>query len=79
MTIQITVRLPDPLVEFVDEQVAAGAASRAAVVAQALRHEQRLQADMHDVAIYAALAGQPDPDDLAGLAAWATTQPMELD
>src|SRR5436309_312955 len=42
MTIQIAVRLPDDIVDYVDQQVAAGAAaSRAAVVARALDRDRR--------------------------------------
>lgn len=49
-TIQITVRLPDDLVEFIDRFDK----SRAAVVTDALRHLQ----DEQDLAI---LASTPDP------------------
>ena len=77
MTTQIAVRLPDDLVAFVDGQVTAGTAtSRAAVVARALERERRRAAAERDAAIYA--AGVPD-DDLAGLASWAATQPLDLD
>ena len=68
MTTQITVRLPDELVEFADRLVAAGTArSRASVVEAALERELRRQLAVRDAAI---LAGSPDAD-LDALAAWA--------
>ncbi len=47
MTIQIAVRLPDELVEYVDALVAEGAGSRAAVVTRALtlQRQQRIAED----------------------------------
>lgn len=65
MTTQITVRLPDDEVEFIDTEVAAGAAaSRAAVVSRALRREMRRAANARDIAI---MLKRPDVDldDLA--------------
>jgi Arc/MetJ-type ribon-helix-helix transcriptional regulator len=60
MSIQIAVRLPDDLVQFIDELVAAGRApSRAAVVGQALRRERRREVAARDAAI---LAAGPDDD-----------------
>ncbi|HSV38230.1 MAG TPA: ribbon-helix-helix protein, CopG family [Nocardioidaceae bacterium] len=64
MSIQIAVRLPDDVVQHLDELVRAGAGSRAAVIETALeRHFQRLLAE-HDAKIYAETG---DYDDLAGL------------
>lgn len=52
MSKQITVRLPDNLMEFVDQQVADGAASsRADLVARALRHEERRVLAIRDAEI----------------------------
>jgi len=69
MTIQITARLADDLVEYVDARVAAGkSANRTEVISAALRHERRREAQEHDVAIYAAAANDPDPE----LDAWTT-------
>ena len=80
MTTQITVRLPDELVAFTDEQVRAGAAtSRADLVAAALERERRRVRGLRDAAIYAALAGQPDPDDLDALARHAARTPLDVD
>ncbi len=77
MTIQVTVRLPDDLVEFVDGQVKADRAkSRADLVARALRREQRRVEELHDAEIYAAT--EPD-EDMDRLARWAARQPMDLD
>jgi Arc/MetJ-type ribon-helix-helix transcriptional regulator len=65
MTIQITVRLPDEQVHYIDQQVAAGIAkSRADAIARALRDAQ----DERDLQVIEA-AG-PDPD-LEGLVDWA--------
>jgi Arc/MetJ-type ribon-helix-helix transcriptional regulator len=65
MTIQITVRLPDEQVRYLDRQVAAGTArSRADAIARALRDAE----DEQDLQVIEA-AG-PDPD-LEGLTDWA--------
>ncbi len=77
MTIQIAVRLPDDIVEFVDRQVASGVApSRAAVVTRALEHERRREAAERDARIYASLGETGEFDDLAE---WAARQPMDID
>jgi Arc/MetJ-type ribon-helix-helix transcriptional regulator len=69
MSKQIAVRLPDDLVEFVDEVVGAGReTSRAAVVTTALERERRRAVAARDAEILA--ASGPDPD-LAGLAEFA--------
>jgi Arc/MetJ-type ribon-helix-helix transcriptional regulator len=74
---QIAVRLPDELVDFVDEIVESGAErSRAAVVTRALERERRRAVAARDAEI---LAGSgPDPD-LAGLADYAARLPSALD
>ncbi len=64
MTTRITVRLPDDLVDAVDEVVArGGAASRAEVVTRALRRELRRQRAITDLE---RIDGDDDPE----LAAW---------
>jgi hypothetical protein len=69
MSKQITVRLPDDLVAFVDELVASGVArSRAAVVWKALERERRRTVVARDVEILT--HSGPDPD-LARLAEYA--------
>jgi len=76
MTTQIAVRLPNEIVEFVDQQVADGTApSRAAVVARALEREMRRQMAEKDAKIYASLRG----NEFDGLADWTATQPMDID
>jgi Arc/MetJ-type ribon-helix-helix transcriptional regulator len=68
MTIQIAVRLPDELVEFLDQLVRQGEAkSRAAAVAHALERERRRHLAERDAAIY---ASEKDAD-MDRLAAWA--------
>ena len=77
MTKQIAVRLPEELVEFVDEQVGSGAGrSRAAVVARALERDRRRAVAARDAAI---LAGAPRDPDLAGLADYAVGLEYEVD
>lgn len=57
MTIQITIRLPDGLVAFVDALVADGVhTSRADAVAQALTREQRRRTALRDAEILARAA-----------------------
>lgn len=75
MTRQIAVRLPDDLVEFIDEHVEHGdAASRASVVAHALERQRRWEIAARDAAILA----RENPDtDLDGLADHASRIPMD--
>ena len=69
MSKQIAVRLPDDLVDFLDEVVGSGqAGSRAAVVTRALKRERRRMVAMRDAQILAATG--PDPE-LQGLADYA--------
>ena len=66
MSTQIAVRLPDELVEFIDRLVSDGrAASRAAVVSQALQRERRREIAARDAAILAAVKNDDDLDSLA--------------
>ncbi|WP_110007685.1 ribbon-helix-helix domain-containing protein [Geodermatophilus normandii] len=70
MSTQIAVRLPEELVAFIDQLVADGRApSRAAVVSQALRRQQRREIAARDAAILAADSEADDLDTLAELAA----------
>jgi Arc/MetJ-type ribon-helix-helix transcriptional regulator len=76
MTVQITVRLPDDLVAFVDALVTDGAVrSRADAVARALARERRRQAALVDVAILRRAGGDTDLDALAEHAA---AHPLDL-
>ena len=76
MSKQIAVRLPDELVDFVDEIASAGTGrSRASVVAQALDRERRRVIATRDAEILA----QTGPDaELEGLAEHAAGFPSEL-
>jgi len=70
MRTQLTVRLPNELVEFVDGCVAGGAAtSRAAVITAALERERRRLIAERDAVILADLPAADDLDDLAAYAA----------
>jgi Arc/MetJ-type ribon-helix-helix transcriptional regulator len=76
MSKQIAVRLPDELVDFVDERVRSGVErSRAAVVTRALERERRRAVAARDAAILARTG--PDPE-LAGLAEHTAGRPSEL-
>jgi Arc/MetJ-type ribon-helix-helix transcriptional regulator len=76
MSRQIAVRLPDDLVDFVDEIVGSGSGrSRAAVVTQALERERRRVVAARDAEILA--RSGPDPQ-LAGLAEHAAGLASEL-
>jgi Arc/MetJ-type ribon-helix-helix transcriptional regulator len=76
MSKQIAVRLPDELVDFVDEIVGTGAGrSRAAVVTRALERERRRVVAARDAQILARTG--PDPE-LAGLAEHAVGLPSQL-
>jgi Arc/MetJ-type ribon-helix-helix transcriptional regulator len=64
MSTQIAVRLPDELVEYVDNLVREGAGSRAAVVARALSlYRQQLRGE-HDARILEDSGDYDDFDEL---------------
>ena len=70
MSKQIAVRLPDDLVEFIDDVVEHGdASSRAAVVARAVERERRREIAARDAEILARAGGDADLDRLAEYAA----------
>ncbi len=76
MSIQIAVRLPDEMVEFLDRVVASGRApSRAAVVTSAIEREMRRLLAERDVEI---LEHDGAADDLDVLVTW-TTANIELE
>jgi Arc/MetJ-type ribon-helix-helix transcriptional regulator len=76
MSKQIAVRLPDELVEFVDEVVNSGSGrSRAAVVTRALERERRHMVAARDAEILARTGLDPK---LAGLAEYAAAQRSQL-
>nr|WP_274636330.1 YlcI/YnfO family protein [Microbacterium bovistercoris] len=71
MSTQIAVRLPEAVVEFLDQQVADGRApSRAALVTSALEREMRRILAEHDVDI---LTRSGTRDDLDALVDWTVT------
>ncbi len=75
MSKQIAVRLPDDLVEFIDEVVQSGQRpSRAAVVARALERERRRVIAARDGEILAATGADPV---LSGLAEHTARLPMD--
>lgn len=70
MSKQIAVRLPDELVEFVDQIVESGAArSRASVVSRALERQRRRALAERDAAILARTGPDPELAELAEYAA----------
>jgi Arc/MetJ-type ribon-helix-helix transcriptional regulator len=72
MTTQITIRLPDDAVDYLDEQVRAGrASSRAQAVAREIKRAQRRLRAEQDIP--ALLAAQPD-EDMNALAEFASTK-----
>ncbi len=75
MSRQIAVRLPEPLVAYIDDLVRSGrATSRAAVVIRALEQERRREIAERDVAI---LTGAPTDADLDELAAYGSRVRMD--
>jgi Arc/MetJ-type ribon-helix-helix transcriptional regulator len=77
MSKQIAVRLPDDVVEFVDEIVReGGASSRAVVVTRALERERRRAVAARD----AEILKRAGPDaDMDGLAAHVVRTPLDLE
>ena len=75
MSKQIAVRLPEDLVEFIDDAIEAGdASSRADLVHRALEHERRRIIAERDIEI---LSRAGEADDLADLAEYAARTPMD--
>lgn len=73
---QIAVRLPDELVDFLDQLVSDGRApSRAAVVSRALHRERRREIAARDAAILAAV--EDEDGDLDALADHAARVPLD--
>ncbi len=77
MTTQITVRLPDELVEFVDALVADGAVrSRAEAVHRALERDRRRRFALDDAEILRREGADPD---LEAFATYVSAHPVDLD
>jgi Arc/MetJ-type ribon-helix-helix transcriptional regulator len=65
MSKQIAVRLPEDLIDFVDQVVSEGMApSRASVVVRALERERRRQVAARDIEILTSVGDDPDMDSL---------------
>lgn len=80
MTTQISLRLSDETVRELDTLVAAGRyRSRAGAVERALAREIRRALAERDLEILLRTQNDPDPDDLAALAAWGQQHPIPLD
>ena len=78
MTTQIAVRLPDVVVELVDEMVSTGrASSRAEVVSRALLRELRRERQLRDIAILRATAD--GADEFVAQAQHASRMVLDLD
>lgn len=66
MSRQIAVRIPDELVEYMDELVRSGEErSRAAVVIRAIERERRTRLAERDIEILKRTGGHSELDDLA--------------
>lgn len=77
MTTQIALRLPEDLVEFIDEVVASGRfESRAALVTRELRRFQRRVVAERDAEIYR-LEG--DDPELMAIVEWTSKHPVPMD
>ena len=78
MSIQIAVRLPDQLVNSLDEMVDSGAArSRASVIERALLREMRYQRMVQEVEILNSEIGSDE--DLDSLARFGSGLPLDVD
>lgn len=76
MSTQIALRLPDDLVEQLDERVRQGvAANRSELIRVLLARELRRIEVEAEVAVLS--QSWDDPDDLAALADWSSGQPLE--
>lgn len=76
MSRQITVRLPDDMVDFIDRMVAEEpGGSRAAVVAAAVERERRRERAVQDARI---LAADTSGDELDGLSRYAAVLPIDV-
>ena len=69
MSVQMTIRIPDDLAEFVDRQVEDGGKSRAAVITRALKREQRRKRAERDALIYASTEPDTELDEFVAVAA----------
>ena len=77
MSKQIAVRLPDDLVDFIDDLIVRGEeTSRAAIVARSLKRERRRLGALRDVEI---LKRSGPDEDMDALVAYLAQRPIGLD
>ena len=77
MSTQIAIRLPDDLVDHLDDQVRRGvAATRSELIRALLTRELRRAEAEAELSVLA--RPWDDPDDLAGLAEWASRHSAAL-
>lgn len=77
MSKQIAVRLPDDIVDFMDDLVAKGdEASRATIVLRALKRERRRLGTLQDIEILKRT--EPD-EDMNAMVAYLAKRPIGLD
>ena len=69
MNVQMTVRIPDDVAEFIDQLVSDGAKSRAEVITRALKREQRRLRAQRDALIYATTEPDRELDDFVSATA----------
>jgi len=82
MSVQMTVRIPDNLAKYVDDQVKSGdAASRAEMIARALEELMRREEREREMALVDGLNARNESlyPDLDGLAEWGVRRPMDID
>jgi Arc/MetJ-type ribon-helix-helix transcriptional regulator len=82
MAVQMTVRIPDELAQYVDDRVAAGeASSRADLIARALDQMMHRAEREREMALVDELneRGEALYQDLEGLAEWGVGQPMGVE
>jgi Arc/MetJ-type ribon-helix-helix transcriptional regulator len=82
MSVQMTVRIPDVLAKYVDDQVASGdASSRAEMIARGLDELMRREEREREMALVDELNAQGTSlyPDLDGLAEWGAHQPMDVE
>jgi Arc/MetJ-type ribon-helix-helix transcriptional regulator len=70
-TTQISVRLPDSVVAYLNEQVKSGKGrSRASIIAAWAEEARRREIRARDIEIHLKMKNEPDPDELDRLAEW---------
>jgi Arc/MetJ-type ribon-helix-helix transcriptional regulator len=79
MSIQVAVRLPEGIVAFIDEEIAAGNAdSRAEVIYNALEREYRLRCTERDLVVMMERKRRGEHDEGDDIARWRSENPLDL-